>query len=270
LILTKEENLFSKSIFEMTLLKSIQWEKKDLPRISLFKTADGSFTASLESQPEAMHNSAGAWGETQWVYSTAFECYLEQLHMQYKCKTLAEVWVVGTGLGTIEISLAAKFLSRNPSIPLVIRSFETHEGLRDSFSHWTRGLPSPLDFVFQDTLQRSAHHSNVKASAIRNLLQSILKEHPIQGEFSTHAPLQGEYPHAICVCYDAFSPATSAPLWEHQLLLSLLKILPRGSVFSTYASRSLLKKSAREQGWEIQKAPGFAGKRERTLFIKQT
>jgi tRNA 5-methylaminomethyl-2-thiouridine biosynthesis bifunctional protein len=61
---------------------------------------------------------------------------------------------------------------------------------------------------------------------------------------------------------DGFAPAKNPELWEGQLLSTITNLSKEGSTLSTYSSAGFLRRELDKLGWEVERIPGFANKRE--------
>ncbi|MBW7903151.1 MAG: bifunctional tRNA (5-methylaminomethyl-2-thiouridine)(34)-methyltransferase MnmD/FAD-dependent 5-carboxymethylaminomethyl-2-thiouridine(34) oxidoreductase MnmC [Rhodocyclaceae bacterium] len=64
-------------------------------------------------------------------------------------------------------------------------------------------------------------------------------------------------------CYlDGFSPAKNPELWTAPLLAALSALAAPGATLATWSVAAGVREALAANGWRLQKAPGFAGKRE--------
>jgi tRNA U34 5-methylaminomethyl-2-thiouridine-forming methyltransferase MnmC len=64
------------------------------------------------------------------------------------------------------------------------------------------------------------------------------------------------------IYYDAFAAVHQPEMWEHEALEHTCSFIKPGGIFVTYAITGNLKRSMKALGFQIEKAPGAAGKRE--------
>ena len=70
------------------------------------------------------------------------------------------------------------------------------------------------------------------------------------------------------IYFDAFAAIHQPEMWSDETLAHVTKYLKPGGVFVTYAITGNLKRSMKELGFAIEKAPGAPGKREMLRAIK--
>ena len=61
---------------------------------------------------------------------------------------------------------------------------------------------------------------------------------------------------------DGFSPAKNPELWDATLLRALSNLAAPGATLATWSVAASVREALAENGWALEKAPGFAGKRE--------
>ncbi len=61
---------------------------------------------------------------------------------------------------------------------------------------------------------------------------------------------------------DGFSPAKNPALWDAPLLAALSQLAAPDATLATWSVASAVREALAENGWQLDKAPGFAGKRE--------
>ncbi|MEO0635364.1 MAG: tRNA (5-methylaminomethyl-2-thiouridine)(34)-methyltransferase MnmD [Pseudomonadota bacterium] len=61
---------------------------------------------------------------------------------------------------------------------------------------------------------------------------------------------------------DGFAPSRNPELWERGLLQSVFDKTKPGGTFATYTSAGWVRRNLRASGFEVEKFPGYAGKRE--------
>jgi tRNA U34 5-methylaminomethyl-2-thiouridine-forming methyltransferase MnmC len=70
------------------------------------------------------------------------------------------------------------------------------------------------------------------------------------------------------IYFDAFSPVAQPELWSKALFEKLYGSLQPHGIFVTYCTKGIVKNRLREVGFEIEKLPGPAGKREIVRAMK--
>ncbi len=61
---------------------------------------------------------------------------------------------------------------------------------------------------------------------------------------------------------DGFAPARNPDMWSPELLQALFRKTKPGGTFGTYAAAGFVRRNLQEAGFEVERRPGFAGKRE--------
>ncbi|MET1414571.1 tRNA (5-methylaminomethyl-2-thiouridine)(34)-methyltransferase MnmD [Roseibium sp. HPY-6] len=76
-------------------------------------------------------------------------------------------------------------------------------------------------------------------------------------------------PIAVDAWYlDGFSPAKNPELWEEGLLKAAFDLTADGGTLATYTAAGWVRRNLQAAGFEIEKKPGFAGKREMVVGRK--
>lgn len=205
---------------------------------------------------EKMHHTAGALGESVYIYLEALKMVARPLPLN--------VISVGLGLGYNEMLAVAEATKQNRSLKLY--SFESQDLLREGFLDWVRGQGTPYAELYNLIAQRiSDQHGGI------NIRQRLA-----DGLDSGFWEVRGRFPddcvninNITCVFYDAFSSKMSPELWQEEMMTSVLKsICAPQCVFSTYAATGSLNRTLRALGFKRADRFGYAGKRESTLAIR--
>lgn len=64
---------------------------------------------------------------------------------------------------------------------------------------------------------------------------------------------------------DGFSPSKNPAMWSLDLLTEIARLSKPGSTFATFTAASQVRKNLQSVGFEVNKTPGFQGKRERLI-----
>lgn len=67
---------------------------------------------------------------------------------------------------------------------------------------------------------------------------------------------------------DGFSPARNPELWDEGLLKAAADLTADGGTLATYTAAGWVRRNLQAAGFEIEKKPGFAGKREMVVGLK--
>lgn len=203
-----------------------------------------------------MHHRGGAYSETQLIYGDPLRISIKGGGRRFLS--------LGLGLGYNEILVAVECLRHGISPrQMQLLSFESEEALRSGFIQWLQGQGDEIydlvaGFFAFDILK------------IKHFLLQALENHQWQLRHaldeSSLSLLDSDF---NCIFYDAFSSKTSPQLWTEEFLnLFFAKACSEISVVSTYACTGALKRSIKNQGFELLLKPGFNGKRLRTMGIR--
>lgn len=234
-----------------------------LDRYELVLTDDGSPTFrdlgdrdGEGPKPETMHHRGGAYSETQLIYGNPLRLCLKAGGRR--------ILSVGLGLGYNEILTTVECLKLGISpAEIQLLSFESEEPLRSAFLKWISGEPIEV----YDMISQFFAFDSLK---IRQWLQEAYqnKHWQLRHSLDESAFFQSPDGHQ-CIFYDAFSSKTSPQLWEEKFLNDFFKhFCAERSVVTTYACTGALKRSLKNQGFELLLKPGFGGKRLRTMGIR--
>lgn len=233
---------------------------------SVLTTGDGSYSLSIANSTgyvEKMHHAAGAMSESLYIYGSAIEMVFEK-------RWPARILSLGLGLGYNEFLSAAYALKfgASPST-CALYSFETEPVLTESLLKWLNGGVSPFNELYDDIVKRAETAMGISATAIRDWLReaNATKSWDIRGAFPDQA---GGVERITCVLYDAFSNKMTEELWSEPFLVETMKRMTADNcVFATYAATGALKRALRSLGFQQLEKPGFAGKRESTMAVRE-
>jgi hypothetical protein len=231
------------------------------------KTDDGSPTLEItreDGSTEKMHHSGGAFSETLYVYGKALDIALEN-------KLPHSYFILGLGLGYIEIMIAATLLSQGIKTAS-IWSTESDDLLIEQFLMWLEDDLNPQP-PFQDAynwiLAKISQSEGVDPIEVKRLLKGWRRDGSWRwfGAYS-HGFNFGDARFSV-LFFDAFSDKVNPELWTEETLDKTLKSAAGEScVFATYASKGRLKKVLKENEFEFLETPGFGGKRECTIATR--
>lgn len=233
------------------------------PNTEIFVTGDGSPTLSFarpDGYREKMHHSAGALGESLYIYHHA-------LRLTLAADLTPRVLSVGLGLAYNELLTTAEMVKRG-RIEYKIWSFEALPELREGFRQWIGGeSDGELASVLESAAEMVAAHFDIPLPVLKWQLHNSLQDGRLElrGSF----PQDSDLVSANTVFYDAYSRKMDESLWEEQALYhSLEKILQPDCVLATYAATGSLNRSLRRLGFRLSDKTGFMGKRESTMAIR--
>jgi tRNA U34 5-methylaminomethyl-2-thiouridine-forming methyltransferase MnmC len=252
-------------------------------------TSDGSptlldFSRYASGTGESMHSLQGAASESLYVYGPALEHHLNQTVTAGASGVFSSasisVCIVGLGLGYLEMITAAlllRYVKQRPGQFLKyvhICSFESNAHLVGGITNWLAGFGAPL--YDQVCMHVARAIPDVNTAEIKSLLRDLQQT----GQWTVLGRLDGDFTKEQrtklgmgafdVIFYDAYSPASSPELWQRDFLGSFLSNHARnnGAVFASYASRTSLKHSLRDQGFILEPRRGFGSKRECTLAFR--
>lgn len=229
----------------------------------IFYTADGSPTLSFaraDGYKEKMHHSAGAVGESVFIY-------LDALRAQMRLGEPPRVLSIGLGLGYNELLTLAEFRKTGVR-EFKIWSFEALEPLRAGFTRWASGeLTGDFKGVLDQVALSVSKASGVSPQEIQNFAQETLRDQRLE--------LRGPFPEdagdlqSNVVYYDAYSRKMDPVLWEEELLVNTFKrVLAPDCVLATYAATGSLNRALKRLGFRLSAKTGFMGKRESTMAFR--
>ncbi len=227
---------------------------------------------------ESMHHSGGALAETLYVYGPIWQWAFAQTRQ-------AGFFSLGLGLGYHELLWAVLDLTMGGESQLW--TSETHQGLIDEFTVWAQCAKKTA--VFEDITQRVLASSwqkllptpihklrEISVLDLQNHLHLASKEGrwqilPALSSLSLRDWKQTKPFVVQGILYDAFSRKTSPELWSEEFLREFLQtVAAPEAAFATYACLAPLKNALRAEGFALQVRPGFLGKRNSSLAIRQT
>jgi hypothetical protein len=232
--------------------------------LEVYWTADGSPTLIVKTEDgyqEKMHHSGGAWTETLYIYHPVLKAVsgLSEAHLLS----------LGLGLGYNELMSCAHELTQKGNTRFILHSFELLDELREDFSIFLREGSSPLYGEFyRKILSLIAEEFHLEPESLRTFAAKKLKEESLLllGPFPESLPKDFRY-HGFF--YDAFSNKMDPHLWTEEFLQTTLdRISANDCILSTYAATGALKRSLRALGFTKILRPGFAGKRDSSLYVR--
>jgi len=218
----------------------------------IITTADGSKTVRLTEWNEQYHSVHGAIAEALHVYLDAGLNYFLSQFPEQKQINILEIGL-GTGLNAYITALEAKKLYSSinyvgiEAFPVVEEEYTQlnyHEFLGDD-----RELFLKIhDISWSEKVLISKNFSLTK-------LQSQFSEIDFKEEF-----------HLIY--YDAFGPRVQPELWTEEIFRKMFYALKENGVLVTYSCKGDVRRAMKAAGFEVQKIPGPAGKREMVRALK--
>lgn len=235
-------------------------------RYQVLITRDGSPTLqslAIETQ-EIMHHSGGAYAETQLIYGEP----LRQRFDQGQTRVLS----LGLGLGYNEILVACEAIKRNlPPEQVFLVSYESEDILKEKLMDFLLSFSNQTDEEFQTyktILNFYLQNESFELAQIKKFLLELKEKNRwlLLGKFAPESLLSEKF---NTILYDAFSAKTTPELWSEEFLNLVWRTNAADHcTVSTYACRSLLRKTLKENGFTVVEGPGFEGKRKNTIAMR--
>jgi hypothetical protein len=237
----------------------------DLPaNCEIFVTQDGTPTLLWKNElgyGEKMHHSAGALGESVYIYHSALARSLE-------LAPHPRVLSLGLGLAYNEFLAVGEFIRRGIT-GWKLWSFESQAFLRESFRLWLDGQSDPVPALYAQVCGLVSKRLELEAGRLEQELRSGLMDGRLQLRAAFPADA-AEIAGCTCVFYDAYSKKMNPELWsEPELTSGLRSICGETCVLATYAATGSLNRALKTLGFQLSPRPGFMGKRESTLAVRE-
>lgn len=216
-------------------------------------TEDGSHTLFWEEKGEHYHSVHGSLQESRKVYiETAFLPALRAVKAEsLPCLRVFEMGF-GTGLNALLCLLeAGKHGIRTEYVS--VEAFPLEEKLWRQLN-FSRQLSLPGNALFE-----SLHLQpfDAKPHAVAESFDLV----KIKGRMQD-LELPRTYFHAVF--YDAFAPAVQPELWEEGIFSKLRQAAAHPCYLSSYCAQGRFRRALSAAGFQVEKLPGPAGKREIT------
>jgi len=209
-------------------------------------TGDGSHTILIPDLDITYHSRYGAIQESVHVFIEAGLQYI----MKEK-RGLCNIFEMGlgTGLNALLTCLGAHDHNRGISYT-AIEPFPIEPELAKQLNHATLIKHNDAS-LYETRIQDAPWNQKVQIHDYFTLTkyQHTLHEMPVNEQYDL-------------VYFDAFSPTTQPELWSQQSFEKIFALLRAGGVLTTYCSRSAVRRTMAEVGFEVEKIPGPWGKRE--------
>jgi len=218
--------------------------------LTVQKTKDGSLTLYSAELQEHYHSKFGAVAESDAVFikNTGVENRLAQLQP-------TRVLEIGFGTGLNFLRTAIHAIKHNCQLHYTGIDIQPPPSqlARQLLSHNNKSHQSLCDFT-ADCLESLSHHGSAHSQ-----FNSKLQLELIRTEAISH-----DYPVAVfdAIYLDAFSLKNNPGLWQAPFLRKLRKGLSDNGVVGTYTVSRIFREALEEAGFQWQKLPGPAGKRE--------
>lgn len=214
-------------------------------------SSDGSHTFFSEKYQAHYHSTYGALTESGHVFL--------DMGLRWKAAQSSSLHILEVGFGTGLNALLSQIEAERQGLKVHYLSLETdpitpedaaglnypellaHPGAREAF---LRLHQCP----WEQAQALSAHFTLEK------------KQVPLQ-EFSAENQFDVVY-------FDAFSPQDQPELWEEPIFQKLFHAMKKGGGLVTYCAQGEFRRRLRRAGFEVERLPGAAGKREMTRALK--
>ncbi|MBL4828227.1 MAG: bifunctional tRNA (5-methylaminomethyl-2-thiouridine)(34)-methyltransferase MnmD/FAD-dependent 5-carboxymethylaminomethyl-2-thiouridine(34) oxidoreductase MnmC [Spongiibacteraceae bacterium] len=215
--------------------------------------------------------------ETQYVF-------LQHNHLAHRWQNLnrehpGQFSIAETGFGTGLNFLAAwqlwqQHAPRHWQLHFV--SVEKHplkpEDLKRSLSQWPQLSPLTDQLIAAYPMLTPGHHliKFDQGKINLHLLLGDASECFEQLTASTHPALAADLSHQFDAWFlDGFAPAKNPQLWSDGLLKLIADLSHAGTTLATFTAAGKVRRALMQQGFEVEKVPGFKQKREmlRATFI---
>jgi tRNA U34 5-methylaminomethyl-2-thiouridine-forming methyltransferase MnmC len=212
-------------------------------------TADGSHSLFSEEFGEPFHSLHGAIGESKHVYIEAGLHYAAKSNQQLSILEMG----FGTGLNALLTMLAADDMNLKiqytgiEAFPLEIAQV------------MQLNYPSLLGGK-SESFFKSIHACRWGEFESLTAYFRLVKLHQRFEELD----LERGYD---LIYFDTFAPAVQSELWTEAVFRKMANSLRPGGILTTYCAKGSVRRALREVGFEVEKLPGPAGKREITRAI---
>lgn len=217
-----------------------------MDHLSFTTTSDGSKTLYNEKVGENYHSRHGALQESKHVFlGSGLTHFLEN-------KTEKKVSILEVGFGTgLNFLVSADYCTIN-KIELNYTGIEAFPLPPELISQTDYNEYVSKD-LWDSFLNHYSEAYNQKCEINKHCILHIIEEKLL--DFSSDQQFDVVY-------FDAFAAVHQAEMWNLESLTQVSKFIKAGGVFVTYAITGELKRTMKSLGFEIEKAPGAAGKRE--------
>lgn len=224
--------------------------------ISFLKTADGSDSLHRDDMGEGYHSTQGAVSEAMHVYIRPN--LLERIAFDHASSLHVFEMGFGTGLNALLTLLTAD----KEGVDVSYSSVEMYPLSTDIYAALNYAERCCAIGGFQEYAAKAsdwffALHEAQWGEWCRITPHFSIKK--IQGDIST---LDFSSSSFDCVYYDAFAPQFQPNLWTAELFERLFEAMRNNSILTTYCCKGDVKRALKMAGFQIEKIPGFANKRE--------
>ncbi len=210
-------------------------------KVSLVKTADGSYSLYNESLDEQYHSKHGAVLEAQHVF----------IKNGWEAIDKNEVRIFEMGFGTGLNFLMTMAANNQKKI-----YYEAVESYPLEESVWSKmNYPQEINRKDLTPLLKQAHQANWNEIVQLNHQVQLKKVH---AELAT-AQLSN---HFDLVYFDAFGPRVQPDLWSKEVFDKIYQHMAANGILVTYSAKGDVRRNMMASGFQVEKLPGPPGKRE--------
>ncbi len=212
-----------------------------------FKTKDGSTSLFSAAFDEPYHSRHGAIQESQHVFiQMGLEYY-------YETRTPSTIKIFEMGFGTGLNALLAYQWANEKQIKVEYSSIEKFPLSEIDIDAMNYAQELKAD----QQIFRRLHQWRQELDLIGE--HFFLQKHKIDLQDCSTAFKAESFD---LIFFDAFAPSSQPELWEVPIFKSMLQLLKKGGVLTTYCAKGQVRRNMIAAGFTIEKVPGPPGKRE--------
>ncbi|MDR3705445.1 MAG: tRNA (5-methylaminomethyl-2-thiouridine)(34)-methyltransferase MnmD [Paludibacteraceae bacterium] len=215
--------------------------------MELLQTEDGSHTLYAPLIDETYHSTHGAINESLHVFMRA--------GFEQTSKEDLRVLEVGFGTGLNAYLTALASVSKTVVHYASVEKYPLPQELWQSVNY-------PAMYGQDQSLFERLHTSPWN---IETKLTPTFYLYKIEGDFSSLF-LQEQFD---LIFYDAFSPEKQPELWSESIFEKLYIHTKASGILTTYCAKGSVRRAMQHAGYEVERIPGPAGKREMLRAIKR-
>jgi tRNA U34 5-methylaminomethyl-2-thiouridine-forming methyltransferase MnmC len=215
---------------------------------NLIVTKDGSHSVAIPEWEVSYHSVNGAIQESLHVFIEAGLRYWWAQHPNAGQCAVFEMGF-GTGLNALLTILEAKKIQRKVMYETV-EAFPLETSITEQLNY-CEALQQP----FWQPIFESLHSSEWNTIQSISNFFSLKKVKTLLANYTAGEPVDIIY-------YDAFAPSAQPELWTETVFEQLLHMLAPDGVLVTYCSKGDVRRAMQAAGFQVEKIPGPAWKRE--------
>jgi len=210
-------------------------------------TADGSSSIFSEEVNQHYHSHFGALQESMHIFIEAGLC-------SATLSPLQTISILEIGFGTGLNALLTYFKSENICKTVYYETLELHPISQQEAEQLN--YPAILPYLSAKEIFTRLHRAawNTKEVVSEHF---TLQKRLISATEANYAPDAFDL-----VYFDAFSPEAQPALWTKEVFEPIYNSMKKDAVLLTYCTKGSVKNTLKTLGFQIEKLPGPAGKRE--------